>query len=87
MRVISELYTLYPSDADIESAPDVESVYCADEIIKIISLLPKRQCQVVGLRLGGYKYNEIAEKLGTSVGNVKNSMFLARKNLKRMMGE
>jgi DNA-directed RNA polymerase specialized sigma24 family protein len=55
--------------------------------MEIIGRLPMRQRQVVDLRLCGYKYNDIAEELGTSVGNVKNSMFLARKNLKRMLGE
>ena len=74
-------------ETDVEPAPDAESLYCADEIMEIIGRLPMRQRQVVDLRLCGYKYNDIAEELGTSVGNVKNSMFLARKNLKRMLGE
>lgn len=87
-KVISEICMQYNTlETDAESAPDAESLYCADEIMEIIGRLPMRQRQVVDLRLCGYKYNDIAEELGTSVGNVKNSMFLARKNLKRMLGE
>ncbi|MDO5461829.1 MAG: hypothetical protein Q4F44_09310 [Bacteroidales bacterium] len=39
------------------------------------------------LRINGYKYHEIAHKAGTTMNNVKNCLFQARANIKRMMQE
>lgn len=86
-RIITELGKRYSMQTEPSMSPDAENLYCADEILRVIDRLPMRQRQVVDLRLCGYKYNDIAEELGTSVGNVKNSMFLARNNIRRMLEE
>ena len=49
--------------------------------------LPKRQNIALKLRIAGYKYEEIAEKMNISTGNVKNSIHQARKRLKKELEE
>lgn len=62
--------------------------YChAREIKSIIRCLPRLQYDVVVLRISGYSYIEIAETLGTTIGNVKNAIHNARENIRKMMEE
>lgn len=71
----------------IDYAPDVEELYCGKELLKVIMHLPPRQRIIMALRIKGYRYNEIAEELGTTIGNVKSCIHQARNNIRRMMQE
>ena len=37
------------------------------------------------MHVAGYKYEEIAEKLGTPLGTVKSRIFLTRKKLREIL--
>ena len=76
-KVVSEICMQYDTlETDAESAPDAESLYCADEIMEIIGRLPMRQRQVVDLRLCGYKYNDIAKNSGLQSAMSRTACFL-----------
>lgn len=68
-------------------AAESDSVYNTKELINIIRELPGRQSKTIAMRVDGYRYNEIAERLGMSVGNVKQAIFAARSNIKRRLKE
>ena len=65
--------------------PECENAYCANEILHIISLLPPRQAVVITLRIKGYKYHEIASKIGVTVECVKSRIFEAKKNIRKVL--
>lgn len=71
----------------VDYAHSVEEIYCAKELLDMVRQLPSRQQKTLTLRIKGYKYDEIAKELDTSVGNVKNSIFQARNNIKRILSE
>ena len=51
-----------------------------------LPLLPKRQKQALMLKLqNDWKYEQIAQEMGTSVGSVKAHIFHAIQNLTRQM--
>ena len=77
--------TLAEETAAYNHTTGSESSYNTKEVLKIISHLPCRQREVMTLRINGYKYHEIAHKAGTTMNNVKNCLFQARANIKRMM--
>ena len=77
--------TLAEETAAYNHTTGCESSYNTKEVLKIISHLPCRQREVMTLRINGYKYHEIAHKAGTTMNNVKNCLFQARANIKRMM--
>lgn len=64
-----------------------DCIYNAKELMNVVGKLPNRQSKVIAMRAKGYQYNEIAESLGLSVGNVKQAIFVARNNIKRMLRE
>ena len=68
-------------------AAESDSVYNAKELMNVIGKLPKRQSKAIAMRADGYLYNEIAERLGMSISNVKQAIFTARGNIKRMLEE
>ena len=93
-RIIQQGYTMHLYDgcgtlaeetAAYNHTTGCESSYNTKEVLKIISHLPCRQREVMTLRINGYKYHEIAHKAGTTMNNVKNCLFQARANIKRMM--
>lgn len=87
MHLCDSCGTLAEEAATYSHTTDSESNYNIKEMLKIISHLPCRQKEIMTLRINGYKYHEIAHKAGTSMNNVKNSLFQARANIKRMMRE
>lgn len=87
MHLYDGCNTLAEETAAYNRTTDCESNYNAKEVLKIISHLPCRQREIMTLRINGYKYHEIAHKAGTTMNNVKNCLFQARANIKRMMQE
>lgn len=50
-----------------------------------IDNLEDNQKMPLRMHLSGFKYQEIADKLGLNIGTVKSRIFFARKNLKNML--
>ena len=64
---------------------DVDSRHNVQQIMYIVSHLPHRQSVVITLWLKGYSCSEIAHMLGITAGGVRNHIFHARKNIKKML--
>lgn len=70
----------YTSDRIIYG--DGETSLAYKEISKIINALPEELKIPFWLSVEGYKYQEIADELETTISNVKTRIFLARKSLR-----
>jgi RNA polymerase sigma-70 factor (ECF subfamily) len=62
---------------------DMESSYGAKEIQRILKSLPSPLNAEILMRISGYKYSEIAEKLNLPLGTVKSSLFSTRLKLQK----
>ena len=58
-----------------------ESLYDLAEISNVIDCLPKDWKIPFSMYVSGYRYDEIAEKLGVPLGTVKSRIYYARKEL------
>lgn len=67
------------------SVADSESILIRQEIYDAIELLPPKYGEMIIMRIKGYKYEEIADKMNLSVGCVKSTIFSARNNLKNII--
>lgn len=66
----------------LSTAPAPDSVYSANQISQIIASLPKAQAEPFSMLIEGYRYAEIAQKLGLSLGIVKSRILNARRTLR-----
>ena len=74
-----DLYHLNLSqDSGLESP---EGSYGAGEITAAIDSFPEEYRVPFSMHVAGYKYNEIAERMGLPLGTVKSRIFFARKKL------
>ena len=62
-----------PQDSGFDST---EGAYDMKEIHRIVGLLPKEYRIPFAMHVSGFKYREIAEKLGLPLGTVKAESFL-----------
>ncbi len=62
-----------------------EGSYHIQEISKAIESLNKDLKTPFSMYISGYKYNEIAEKLGLPLGTVKSRIFFARQELQKRL--
>lgn len=69
-----------PQDSGFEST---EGNYDLKEIRKIVHSLPKEYRVPFSMYVSGFKYREIAEKLGLPIGTVKSRIFFTRQRLQR----
>lgn len=67
--------------------PSPDSFYSSNEIEKSISSLDDEYRIPFQMFLDGYKYKEIAEKLGLPLGTVKSRIFFTRKKLTATLKE
>ena len=58
-----------------------EGAYDMKEIHRIVGLLPKEYRIPFAMHVSGFKYREIAEKLGLPLGTVKSRIFFTRQRL------
>ncbi|MEI7422713.1 MAG: sigma-70 family RNA polymerase sigma factor [Prolixibacteraceae bacterium] len=65
--------------------PSVDSVHAEKEIHKKIDMLNEDFRVPFQLFLSGYKYKEIAERLGLPLGTVKSRIFFTRKKLSKWL--
>lgn len=84
--VVDQGVDLYNLDITNESGFDSpEGSYQIQEISKAIENLNKDLKIPFSMYVSGYKYNEIAEKLGLPLGTVKSRIFFARQELQKTL--
>ena len=69
-----------PRDNAFEST---ESAYDLKEMHRIVNSLPREYKVPFSMRVSGFKYREIAEKLGLPLGTVKSRIFFTRQKLQQ----
>src|SRR5699024_4053934 len=67
-------------DAAIEST---ESAYDLKEMHRIVNALPREYKIPFSMHVSGFKYREIAEKLGLPLGTVKSRIYFTRQKLQQ----
>lgn len=78
-----ELYHLNLSQDSGLSTP--EGAFAMGEITAIIREFPAEYRRPFNMHIAGYKYEEIAEKLGMPLGTVKSRIFATRKRLREIL--
>ena len=81
--VTEDLYHLNLSQESGLSTP--EGSFAAKEISVAINTFSKEYKVPFTMYIAGYKYNEIADKMGLPLGTVKSRIFFARKRLQTML--
>ena len=69
-----------PRDNAFEST---ESAYDLKEMHRIVNALPREYKVPFSMHVSGFKYREIAEKLGLPLGTVKSRIFFTRQKLQK----
>lgn len=64
-----------------------EGSYAATEITEAIDELAEEYRVPFSMHVAGYKYSEIAEKIGLPLGTVKSRIFFARKKLQERFAD
>lgn len=64
-----------------------EGAYCAREITEAVNRFSEEYRRPFAMHLAGYKYTEIAEKLGLPTGTVKSRIYVARKRLREQFSD
>lgn len=78
-----DLYHLNLSQESGLSTP--EGSFAAKEISIAINSFSKEYKEPFSMYIAGYKYSEIAEKMGLPLGTVKSRIFFARKRLQTLL--
>ena len=60
-----------------------ESAYDLKEMHRIVNALPREYKIPFSMHVSGFKYREIAEKLGLPLGTVKSRIFFTRQRLQQ----
>ena len=69
-----------PRDTAFENT---ESAYDLKEMHRIVNSLPREYKVPFSMHVSGFKYREIAEKLGLPLGTVKSRIFFTRQKLQQ----
>jgi RNA polymerase sigma-70 factor (ECF subfamily) len=69
-----------PQDSGFDST---EGNYDLKEIRRIVNALPKEYRVPFSMYVSGFKYREIAERLGLPIGTVKSRIFFTRQRLQK----
>ena len=69
-----------PQDAGFEST---ERTYDLKEMHRIVNALPREYKIPFSMHVSGFKYREIAEKLGLPLGTVKSRIYFTRQKLQQ----
>lgn len=78
-----DLYHLNLSQDSGVETPD--SAYAAGEISSILNGFPADYRNPFSMRIAGYKYEEISERLNMPLGTVKSRIFFTRKRLRELL--
>ena len=84
--MIDQTENLYHLNLPQDSGFDTpEGAYTISEINKAITSFSDEYRVPFSMHVSGYKYEEIAQKLGLPIGTVKSRIFFARKRLQEML--
>lgn len=84
--VVDKTEDLYHLNISQDSGLDTpEGSYAVKEISKAVGEFSEEYRVPFNMYVAGYKYNEIAEKLGLPLGTVKSRIFFARKRLRAQL--
>lgn len=78
-----ELYHITNATDSSQSTPD--GAHTCNEISALIASFPADYREPFNMHIAGYKYEEIAEKLGMPLGTVKARIFNTRKKLRELL--
>ena len=83
MNIIDDSYSIHQQSLiEDEDADRFESSYDMKQLYRIIHSIPEDMKVPFQMFVAGFKYREIAEKLGVPMGTVKSRLFFIRKRLK-----
>lgn len=68
---------------EVEDGERFEYVYDLKELYKVINAVPESMKRPFLMYVAGFKYNEIAEKMGLPIGTIKSRLFFVRKRLQK----
>ena len=81
---VDQTDNLYHLNLPQESGFDcTESAYDLKEMHRIVNALPREYKIPFSMHVSGFKYREIAEKLGLPLGTVKSRIFFTRQKLQQ----
>ena len=63
------------------SSENTENTYDLKEMHRIVNALPREYKVPFSMHVSGFKYREIAERLGLPLGTVKSRIFFTRQKL------
>lgn len=79
---VDQTENLYHLSTPRDEAQDyTESAYDLKEMRRIVNSLPREYKVPFSMHVAGFKYREIAEKLGLPIGTVKSRIFFTRQKL------
>ena len=73
----------YSVPHDLIEFESTESAYDLKEMHRIVNALPREYKVPFSMHVSGFKYREIAEKLGLPLGTVKSRIFFTRQKLQQ----
>ena len=83
MNIIDDNYSINQQNLiEDEDADRFESAYDMKQLYRVIHSIPEDMKIPFQMFVAGFKYREIAEKLGLPMGTVKSRLFFIRKRLK-----
>ena len=74
----------YLNSGDKSVSNEGESNVAYSELLKMVNSLPEDFRKPFIMAFQGYKYDEIAEELGSPLGTIKSRIFFARKKLQKL---
>ncbi|MCB0550669.1 MAG: RNA polymerase sigma factor [Phaeodactylibacter sp.] len=75
-------YYINSGDKLVENDGETNVAY--NELMKMVNTLPEDFRRPFMMAYQGFKYDEIAEQLGSPLGTIKSRIFFARKKLQKM---
>ena len=72
---------------EVEDGERFEYAYDLKGLHKVINAVPESMRKPFLMYVAGFKYNEIAEKMGLPIGTIKSRLFFVRKRLQKELKE
>ena len=72
---------------EVEDGERFEYAYDLKELHKVINAVSESMRKPFLMYVAGFKYNEIAEKMGLPIGTIKSRLFFVRKRLQKELKE
>ena len=72
---------------EVEDGERFEYACDLKELHKVINAIPESMRKPFLMYVAGFKYNEIAEKMGLPIGTIKSRLFFVRKRLQKELKE